>query len=124
MLFAADLAEVLGQYGLAGVLVTAVLWFIRHLVTTTFPQMLTTFTAELKVEREARASQHQDNREDHKMQAAALQRIHEDLRDEIQQTRHAIKGISTSLAILVGLIRRDGLPPQVDTGDDAPGPPA
>lgn len=119
------------QFGLVGTvcgtLVVAVLWFMRHLLTVTFPEMLKTFAAELANERGSRLVQHQDNREDHRqmilavveLQRTLLERV-ERLSDETvdgdKETRHAVKTLTAGVTTLIEMLRERGWRPPAKEG--------
>jgi hypothetical protein len=42
----------LANYGLAGILVAVLVWFLRHLVVVTLPKLTDTFTEQMRLERE------------------------------------------------------------------------
>lgn len=128
MLFAEEVTTPTGisvaLVGAVVTLVTTIAWFLRHLVVTTFPGMIDTFTKELAAERGARLVQHQDNREDHAKLLHALLDVHkgildriekeaEETRRQLQETRHSVKNNTTTLAMLINSLKKQG---KVDDG--------
>ena len=78
------MVKTLAWYGLAGVLVAALLWFVRHAMTVLMPNAIASFTNQMNAERSACAEQHKE------AIAIALRNhetncsLHEKTREELQ----------------------------------------
>jgi hypothetical protein len=126
-----------GQYGLVGLfcgaMLAAQLWFMRQLVTVTFPSMLANFAAELKMERELRVANHLDNRADHHRLYERIERAEGVFATALQATRHRIINVETGLTGVLealknlkewlqhqpGAVRRPRQQPERREGDES-----
>ena len=97
------------QFGIAGVfaglLLTAQLWFMRHLLTITLPAQTATFALELRRERARHRRQHIDHREDFEKLYKRVEKSEQIVANALQANRHRLANAETVISGLCELIK-------------------
>lgn len=87
-----------GQHGIAVVLcvvlVTALLWLMRHILTVSFPAMLQAFAAEQKAERETCERRHADTIQAIVGTTQAVEKLRADSEQMHRENRHLLRDLA------------------------------
>lgn len=91
------IAQIVLQLGVGAAMAVGVLWFLRHLITVTFPDMTRTFREELQEERKFRQAMGAEFSASLRMLSDSWQRREEILQAELREIRDAVERLAEGL---------------------------